>query len=176
MLSNVGGRMHNEDLDGDIERCWTALRQTTLLQGSNNVLLSEVMNALRPILEATFGVIPEGYEKDAKVSSFIAGLFLTHKGIASITQGNEITDLIMIEDLWPQLSTFAEVIEASQQEDEVSQTSREEAKTGSVLHAERLQMRAEKAREAEEKQRLKKEKELLDEENKINQNLDWLVE
>jgi hypothetical protein len=37
-------------------------------------------------------------------------------------------------------------------------------------------MRAEKAREAEEKQRLKKEKELLDEENKINQNLDWLVE
>jgi hypothetical protein len=82
----------------------------------------------------------------------------------------------MIEDLWPQLSTFAEVIEASQQEDEAYQTSREEAKTGSVLHAERLQMRAEKAREAEEKQRLKKEKELLNDENKINQDLDWLVE
>jgi hypothetical protein len=39
-----------------------------------------------------------------------------------------------------------------------------------------LQLRAEKAREAEEKQRLKKEKELLHEENKINENLDWLVE
>lgn len=176
MLSNVGGRMHNEDLDGDIERCWTALRQTTQSMDSHNVPLTEVMTALRPILELTFGVIPEGYEKDAKVSSFIAGLFLTHKGIASITQGNGITDLIMIEDLWPQLATFAEVIEASQEEDEVSLTNREDSKTGSMLHAERLQLRAEKAREAEEKLRLKKEKELLSEENKINENLDWLVE
>jgi hypothetical protein len=124
----------------------------------------------------TFGAIPEGYEKDAKVSSFIAGLFLTHKGIASITQGNDIEDVIMIEDLWPQLETFAEVIVASQQEDEVSQTNREGAKTGSMLHAERLQVRAEKAREAEEKQRLKKEKELLEEQQKINEDLDWLVE
>ena len=55
-------------------------------------------------------------------------------------------------------------------------TNRQEAKTGSVLHAERLQMRAEKAREAEEKRRLKKEKEELQEENKINEDLDWLVE
>ena len=176
MLSNVGGRMHNEDLDGDIERCWTALRQTTQALETNNVPLSEVMNSLRPILEKTFGVIPEGYEKDAKVSSFIAGLFLTHKGIASITQGNDITDVIMIEDLWPKLTNFVDVIEASQKEDEVSLTNREEAKTGSVLHAERLQVRAEKAREAEEKRRLKKEKEAQQEENKINQDLDWLVE
>ena len=176
MLSNVGGRMHNEDLDGDIERCWTALRQSTHSSGKHKVPLSEVMGALRPILEMTFGAIPEGYEKDAKVSSFIAGLFLTHKGIASITQGNDIEDVIMIEDLWPQLETFVEVIEATQQEDEASQTNREGAKTGSMLHAERLQVRAEKAREAEEKQRLKKENELLEEQQKINEDLDWLVE
>ena len=25
-LSDVGGRMHNEDLEGDIQRCWTAMR------------------------------------------------------------------------------------------------------------------------------------------------------
>ena len=85
-------------------------------------------------------------------------------------------DVIMIEDLWPQLGTFSEVIEASQEEDEVSLTKREDAKTGSMLHAERLQLRAEKAREAEEKQRLKREKELLHEEHKIDENLDWLVE
>ena len=33
MLSNVGGRMHNEDLDGDIERCWTALRPNNSING-----------------------------------------------------------------------------------------------------------------------------------------------
>ena len=27
-LDNVGGRMHNEDLEGDIERCWKALKAT----------------------------------------------------------------------------------------------------------------------------------------------------
>ena len=78
--------------------------------------------------------------------------------------------------IWPKLTNFVDVIEASQKEDEVSLTNREEAKTGSVLHAERLQVRAEKAREAEEKRRLKKEKEAQQEENKINQDLDWLVE
>jgi hypothetical protein len=82
----------------------------------------------------------------------------------------------MIEDLWPQLETFSEVIAASQKEDEVSLTNREDTKTGSMLHAERLQLRAEKAREAEDKLRLKKEKELLKDENKIHENLDWLVE
>ena len=103
MVSNVGGRMHNEDLDGDIERCWNALRQTTQTMESNNVPLKSVIKTLVPILESAFGTIPEGYDDDARVSSFIAGLFLTHKGMASITQGNNLDDVIMIEDLWPHL-------------------------------------------------------------------------
>ena len=32
-LNNVGGRMHNEDLEGDIFRCWTALRKTCKKHG-----------------------------------------------------------------------------------------------------------------------------------------------
>ena len=150
MISNVGGRMHNEDLDGDIERCWNALRQTTQELGSSNVPLKSVIKTMIPLLEATFGEVPEGYGDDARVSSFIAGLFLTHKGLASITQGNQIDDVIMIEDLWPQLATFEDVLVATLEADQQAQEARESSKTGSTLHAERLQERAEKARLAEE--------------------------
>ena len=175
MISNVGGRMHNEDLDGDIERCWNALRQTTQDIGSGNVPLKSVIKTLIPILEATFGEVPEGYGDDARVSSFIAGLFLTHKGLASITQGNQIDDVIMIEDLWPQLATFEDVLAATLEADQQAQEARDSSKTGSTLHAERLQERAEKARLAEEKAKAKLEKE--QEESKPGfEEHEWLVE
>ena len=175
MISNVGGRMHNEDLDGDIERCWNALRQTTQDMGSSNVPLKSVIKTMIPILESTFGAVPEGYGDDARVSSFIAGLFLTHKGIASITQGNQLDDVIMIEDLWPQLSSFEDVLAATLEADQQAQEARESSKTGSTLHAERLQQRAEKARLAEEKAKAKLEKE--QEESKPDfEEHEWLVE
>ena len=175
MISNVGGRMHAEDLDGDIERCWNALRQTTQDMGSSNVPLKSVIETMIPLLEATFGEVPEGYGDDARVSSFIAGLFLTHKGLASITQGNQIDDAIMIEDLWPQLATFEDVLAATLEADQQAQEARESLKTGSTLHAERLQERAEKARLAEEKAKAKLEKE--QEESKPDfEEHEWLVE
>ena len=175
MISNVGGRMHNEDLDGDIERCWNALRQTTQDIGSSNVPLKSVIKTMIPILESTFGAVPEGYGDDARVSSFIAGLFLTHKGIASITQGNQLDDVIMIEDIWPQLSSFEDVLAATLEADQQAQEARESSKTGSTLHAERLQQRAERARLAEEKAKAKLEKE--QEESKPDfEEHEWLVE
>ena len=175
MISNVGGRMHNEDLEGDIERCWDALRQTTLAMDSTQVPLKNVISALIPILESTFGTVPEGYGDDARVSSFIAGLFLTHKGIASITQGNELSDIIMIEDLWPQLSTFEEVLAATFEADLEAEEARKDSRTGSVIHAERLQQRAEKARLAEEKalQMMKEEQQM--EASEMHEH-EWLVE
>ena len=175
MVSNVGGRMHNEDLDGDIERCWAALRETTQKIGSSNVPLKSVIETLVPILEEAFGAVPEGYGEDARVSSFIAGLFLTHKGMASITQGNELDDVIMIEDLWPQLTSFEEVIDATVEADQEAQAVREASKTGSVLHAERLQERAEKARMAEEKAKQKHEDEQQEPSQQLNEH-EWLVE
>ena len=175
MVSNVGGRMHNEDLDGDIERCWTALRQTTQELGSSNVPLRSVIKSLIPILESAFGSVPEGYDEDARVSSFIAGLFLTHKGLASITQGNLLNDAIMIEDLWPQLSSFEEVLSATLEADQEAQVAREGLKTGSILHAERLQERAEKARLAEEKAKQKLEEEQQASSQVMNEH-EWLVE
>ena len=42
-LDNVGGRMHNEDLEGDIERCWVALKSTCAEAGSATVPLVDVI-------------------------------------------------------------------------------------------------------------------------------------
>ena len=95
--------------------------------------------------------------------------------MASITQGNNLDDVIMIEDLWPDLETFEEVLAATLEADEEAQIARDDSKTGSELHAERLQQRAEKARLAEEKARLKREKEKQETTPEFNEH-EWLVE
>lgn len=111
-LNNVGGRMHNEDLEGDIQRCWTALKSTCAEAGSATVPLVDVIAKLKPVLKATFGEALEDPQSEAFVASFIAGLFLTHRRMASISQDGEAVENIMIEDLWPNLSVFEDVLEA----------------------------------------------------------------
>tara|TARA_B100000767_G_scaffold78735_1_gene75434 strand:+ start:1568 stop:2833 length:1266 start_codon:yes stop_codon:yes gene_type:complete len=146
-LSDVGGRMHNEDLEGDIQRCWTAMRATCLKAGSNKVPVTEVMVALAEVLESAFGSVPEGYDDEAKVASFIAGLFLTHRGFASITQDHVPGGVICLEDSWPDIPTFEEVklLVEGRQEDESDRIQAQDS--GSVRHA---QLRAEKAQKSED--------------------------
>ena len=81
----------------------------------------------------------------------------------------------MIEDLWPQLSTFEEVLAATFEADLEAEEARKDSRTGSVIHAERLQQRAEKARLAEEKalQMMKEEQQM---EASAMHEHEWLVE
>ena len=111
-LENVGGRMHNEDLEGDIERCWNALKATCAEAQASVVPLVKVIAKLKPLLISTFGSTLEDPESEAFVASFIAGLFLTHRRMASISQEGEEVANIMIEDLWPNLTSFNDVLEA----------------------------------------------------------------
>ena len=107
MLDNVGSRMHNEDMEGDIRRCWISMRKVTQELGQSKVPVVEVTNQLKEILLETFGEIPEGYDVESKITSFVAGLFLTHRGYAWISQeGPE--DPIMLEDRWPNATSFDE--------------------------------------------------------------------
>tara|TARA_B110000444_G_scaffold73820_1_gene69440 strand:+ start:12145 stop:13359 length:1215 start_codon:yes stop_codon:yes gene_type:complete len=161
-LADVGGRMHNEDLEGDIKRCWQALRTSCLDAGQTKVPVLNVMKELKPILERTFGSIPEGYDDEAKVASFIAGLFLTHRGFASITQDIAPDGEIFLEDSWPQIETFDEIKELieSQQADENERI--QDQDSGSVRHA---KLRAEKARIAEESALRKEERALSKQQN-----------
>ena len=111
-LENVGGRMHNEDLEGDIERCWNALKAPCAEAQAPVVPLVKVIAKLKPLLISTFGSTLEDPESEAFVASFIAGLFLTHRRMASISQEGEEVANIMIEDLWPNLTSFNDVLEA----------------------------------------------------------------
>ena len=175
MLDNVGSRMHNEDMEGDIRRCWTAMRAVTSARGESIVPVSEVTKELEKILLQTFGEIPEGYTVESKITSFVSGLFLTHRGYAWISQeGPE--DPIMLEDRWPNAATFEEATELGEKLIADDYESMKEAETESMRHAARLAERAQAALEAE-KERLKEEEmaKIAAESDSENPE-DWLVE
>ena len=175
MLDNVGSRMHNEDMEGDIRRCWTAMRAVTSARGESIVPVSEVTTELEKILIQTFGEIPEGYAVESKITSFVSGLFLTHRGYAWISQeGPE--DPIMLEDRWPNAGTFEEATELGEKLIADDYESMKEAETESMRHAARLAERAQAALEAE-KERLKEEEmaKIAAESDSENPE-DWLVE
>lgn len=183
-LENIGGRMHNEDLEGDIGRCWSALRRSCIENGTNKVSVDNVKSHLRTILEELFGEVPEGYKDEAKVTSFIAGLFLTHRGFASISQEVVPEGEILLEDLWPELDDFQQVKQAIDELDEKQSMDSQDEDSGSVQFAKK---RAEKIRLIEEAEKKAKELELEEESEdtvivELSQSEDsfekheWLVE
>ena len=168
MLDNVGSRMHNEDMEGDIRRCWTAMRIVTNLLGEVKVPVADVTSQLEKILLETFGEIPEGYDVESKITSFVAGLFLTHRGYAWISQEGP-DDPIMLEDRWPNATTFEEVTLLADKLMEEDSDSIKKDETESMRHTARLAQRARELKEEEERKRLEAES--------ISENpADWLVE
>lgn len=175
MLDNVGSRMHNEDMEGDIRRCWTAMRAVTSARDESIVPVSEVTTELEKILLQTFGEIPEGYAVESKITSFVSGLFLTHRGYAWISQEGP-DDPIMLEDRWPNAASFEEATELGEKLIADDYESMKEAETESMRHAARLAERAQAALDAE-KERLKAEEmaKIAAESDSENPE-DWLVE
>ncbi len=172
-LSNVGGRMHNEDLEGDIFRCWTALRKTCKNHGSSKVKVIDVVNQLGSILQAEGGELSEDYGEEAKVASFIASLFLTHRGFALISQDEVPYGDIMLEDLWPDISDFEQVNQRIEEKKRLQSNSASLEDTGSVQFAKK---RAEKLRLKEEKERAQKAREITEQDNETLESHEWLVE
>ena len=175
MLENVGSRMHNEDMEGDIKRCWSAMRKVTESVGQTIVPVSDVTNELEKILLETFGVIPEGYKVESKITSFVAGLFLTHRGYAWISQeGPE--DPIMLEDRWPNAKSFEEASELAEKLIADDYETMKDDETESMRHAAKLAQRAQQAAD-EEKERLRQEElaKLAEDSESVNPE-DWLVE
>ena len=175
MLDNVGSRMHNEDMEGDIQRCWTAMRAVTSARGETIVPVSEVTKELERILLETFGQIPEGYAVESKITSFVSGLFLTHRGYAWISQeGPE--DPIMIEDRWPNAMSFEEATELGEKLIADDYESMQMGETESMRHAARLAERAQAALEAERERLKEEEMERIAAESESENPEDWLVE
>jgi len=182
-LENVGGRMHNEDLEGDIERCWNALKETCAERGSPSVPLVSVMEKLKPMLVSLFGGGIEDPDSEAFVASFIAGLFLTHRRMASISQEGEAVSNIMIEDLWPSITSFTEVLDAVEALMASDAEGLEGQSTGSEHRMEAIAERARRAEEREQRRQAKVEAQQaaveVAEATEARENLsehDWLVE
>lgn len=175
MLDNVGSRMHNEDMEGDIRRCWTAMRAVTSARGESIVPVSEVTAELEKILLETFGEIPEGYAIESKITSFVSGLFLTHRGYAWISQEGP-DDPIMLEDRWPNAESFEEATELGEKLIADDYETMKDGETESMRHAARLAERAQAALEAE-KERIKEEEMARIAADSESENPDdWLVE
>ena len=168
MLDNVGSRMHNEDMEGDIHRCSTAMRKVCHTRGEIKVPVSEVTLELENILMETFGEIPDGYDIESKITSFVAGLFLTHRGYAWISQEGP-DDPIMLEDRWPNANTFEEVTTLADKLMAEDSDSIKQDETESMRHAARLAERARVAAEEEERAKLEAE-------SNSENPADWLVE
>jgi len=168
MLDNVGSRMHKEDMEGDIRRCWDAMRLVCNARKEIKVPVSEVTAELEEILLESFGEIPEGYGLESKITSFVAGLFLTHRGYAWISQEGP-DDPIMLEDRWPDAESFDDATLLADRLMEDDSDSIKEDETESMRHAARLAERAKEALEEERRAKLEKEA------NSENPE-DWLVE
>tara|TARA_B100000212_G_scaffold86808_3_gene63291 strand:+ start:220 stop:1386 length:1167 start_codon:yes stop_codon:yes gene_type:complete len=175
MLDNVGSRMHNEDMEGDIRRCWAAMRKVTSREGVSKVLVSDVTIELQNILIATFGEIPEGYEIESKITSFVSGLFLTHRGYAWISQDGP-DDPIMLEDRWPNAESFEEASNLAEKLIADDYESMQSGETESMRHAARLEERARKALEEEQERKRLQEMEEISSLSESENPLDWLVE
>lgn len=156
-MENVGGRMHNEDLEGDIERCWDALKLTCGEARKHVVPLLDVIEKLKPVLKETFGLDAEDTDSEAFVASFIAGLFLTHRRMASISQEGEEIENIMIEDLWPDLDDFTQVLSAVEELMAEDADALDGDATGSQHRMEAIAERARVAEEREARRQAKQE-------------------
>jgi len=106
-LDDVGGRMHDEDLEGDIERCWDALRQVCEANGAAKVPLLDVVRRLEELDPDAAASL--GGRTEANVAAFIAGLFLVHRRLVDVVQDEVPAGPIYLVDLWPKMDTYLAV-------------------------------------------------------------------
>jgi hypothetical protein len=169
-MSNVDGRMHNEDLEGDILRSWQAIRGISKSRETTKVAINEVIDDLYQLSEKH-----EDSQLEAKVSAFISGLFLTHRGFISISQSSE-SEPIYFEDLHPNIDDFDTILHVTKSMMDNASEEIASNKTGQEIYLEKLAKRAEEQRLKEERKRLKDQK--IDETENEHSMLDedWLVE
>ena len=116
-----------------------------------------MIEKLKPVLKETFGLDTEDTDSEAFVASFIAGLFLTHRRMASISQEGEEVENIMIEDLWPDLDDFTEVLSAVEELMAEDAGALEGESTGSQHRMDAIAERARVAEEREARRQAKRE-------------------
>lgn len=169
-LNNVDGRIHNEDLEGDIHRSWQAIRTASQHSKTTKVSIGEVIEGLCEGIEEN-----EDSHLEAKISAFVSGLFLTHRGFISVSQDSE-SEPIYFEDLHPTIEDFEQIQELTKSLMDDASEEISSNKTGQELYLEKLALRAEEHRLKDEKRRLKEITNAEEETEESILNEDWLVE
>tara|TARA_B100000902_G_scaffold393751_1_gene448602 strand:+ start:251 stop:1309 length:1059 start_codon:yes stop_codon:yes gene_type:complete len=101
-LGNVGARMHDENLEGDIELCWNLMRDMKKDEEIDLHTLSKgVAKELKKGIDEEIDVSAE-----AKVTGLVSMLFLTHRGFTDINQETVPNGKITIKDLWPKINDW----------------------------------------------------------------------
>lgn len=131
MLSSVDSRMHDENLESDIQISWKAMRQATKATGKSEVELSSLGNFMFDELAAK-GFTGDDQKAEAKVTAFISSLFLAHRGYAQISQKEVPAGQIVLEDLWPQANTFQEAKSLLESKNNSQKPLQERAKVAKV--------------------------------------------
>ena len=131
MLSSVDSRMHDENLESDIQISWKAMRQATKATGKSEVELSSLGTFMFDELAAK-GFTGDDQKSEAKVTAFISSLFLAHRGYAQISQKEVPAGQIVLEDLWPQASTFQEAKSLLESKNKSQKSLQERAKVAKV--------------------------------------------
>ena len=107
-LANVKSRVHDDDIEDDIRRCWTALR--SLSSAGEPVTVSQICELLKAEGEAA-GWDAKEAEREAKVAGFVSALFLTHRGYTDIWQLDQPNGDIFLQDKWPEDTDFDSITE-----------------------------------------------------------------
>ena len=101
------GSLHIEDLEGDLERTWNALRSRSESQ-KEAVSLNEVSEHLMG-LAVDSGVGPDEARSEAQVTALVSALFLTNRGYTEISQEPGRNGKVSIAPLWEGEDSFAEL-------------------------------------------------------------------
>jgi chromatin segregation and condensation protein Rec8/ScpA/Scc1 (kleisin family) len=102
-MASVTTRMHKEDLEDDIRRCWEALRVAG--PEGEPVTLEQVASQL------TQHSLEQGWElseaeDEGQIAGFVSALFLTHRGYSDLWQMEYPNGDIFMQDKWPKLNSF----------------------------------------------------------------------
>ncbi|MEC9075516.1 MAG: hypothetical protein VYA94_01365 [Candidatus Thermoplasmatota archaeon] len=101
------GSLHIEDLEGDLERTWNALRSRSEGQ-KEAVSLNEVSEHLMG-LAVDSGVRSDEARSEAQVTALVSALFLTNRGYTEISQEPGRNGKVSIAPLWEGEDSFAEL-------------------------------------------------------------------
>ncbi len=101
------GSLHVEDLEGDLERTWNALRARSSSQ-DKSVALNEVAETLMGVAMDS-GVEFDEARSESQVTALVSALFLTNRGYTEISQEPGRNGKVSLVPLWDGDESFSEL-------------------------------------------------------------------